>query len=294
MKKLSFLFTFLVLLFNCASKQDIEDRNRNETELNVSEARTVYMQKLDMNPEDMDFFDSESTITKFLIISKNETNQIQIKEIEFSVYSYKDNFIKKVSSNHPRWQPNKFYISEKIKFGNGKQFYDNSNLEINFNQFVIRKTEGITLQEASEKIFQQKFTQPQTIKETILYSLTLDKDLWKKEETQWKKNSDKVVWKNQLEQGYTSSFAFSAYSPDKNTTYYSKIHNIKDYLYKKVKNPDEHFMNNVFNNKEFAMYYYLESDDLNIDSLKIKKLSESKRQELVIYKKDQSLILMKR
>ncbi|NUM41300.1 MAG: hypothetical protein HUU45_06645 [Leptospiraceae bacterium] len=182
-------------------------------------------------------WENESGFVKFLLFSF-ENNKIQVKEIEVSIFSYSDKFLKSVESSFPKNAPRKYKVTEIIRSGKGEEKRNPSGIQVDYDTYNIREYEGDDLQLVIQNFSQKKET-PIHYKETMFYLKLKDGTLWKGLEFITRKNGDLMVWKNS--QGGTSTdYAYTEFSPNKNIIEYSKISSYSDFKYKPLPNDDNY------------------------------------------------------
>lgn len=245
--KFTTLILFL-LVFSCVSEKE---KDIPSISFQRSPSTQIYFSKSD-HKVNSDYFEKDSSFTKFLIFSfKN--NFIQVKEIEISLTSYSNEFLKSINSAFPGKIPKKYKISKIIKTGSGEERKNPAGIQVDYKTFSILESEGNTLTEIIRDIASLKENTINS-QETIFYLRSKDQTLWKGLEFISRGKNDLMVWKNS-QGGSTTDYAYTEFSPKKNVVEYSKIFSYSNYKYKPITIPDQ--KENIYGCTLYSDLHYL-------------------------------------
>ncbi len=283
-KKTFFLFFFPILLFSCQTFTTSDAENKKFLEIFTGD---YYQKTKILNTNN--FFEKASSQYKYLVIRSGEAGNLKVKEIDISFYSYTNKFIDEVNKLFSEKAPLKYTIYEKVKYGEGKRKKGSSDLEVEYTNFSIRHSQSADLLSGLEKFINRKMEAQQLFHEKVVYTNTPDEGLWKLEETELKDGQEAIRWKHYPSGTPARNYPYTEFSPNKNTLEYSRIYAFEDYSYKKIFK-DIPSGSKLYNNKEFAIYYY---PGEKIDPLE-ENLISAKNNKLTLFKMDLPLIIYKK
>ena len=290
-KKYFLLIFFLFFWISCKTVSFVTSNKK------VSSTQFIgdYFQKSKvLNPHN--FFEKPSSQYKFLVVRGAENGNLKVKEIEIFLYAYTNKFLEEVNAVYPEKAPPKFTIYEKIKYGEGKNKDDSSDLEVEYTNFSIRQSQSSDLITGIDKFIHRKTEAQQLFHEKISYSITPDDGLWKSEEILLKDGQEFTRWKHFPSGTLERNYPYTEFHPNKNTLEYSRIYSFEDYSFKKFFK-DIPSGSKLYTNKEFVIYYYpgekFDPQDANLIyfTKNNKQLTLYKANlPLLIYKKKESTI----
>jgi len=239
----------LIFSFSCISEKE---RDVPSFEFPQLAKEQIYFSKSERKFVS-EYFEKDSGFTKFLIFSfKNKV--VQVKEIEISVTSYSDEFLKSVNNVLPGKPPKKFKVMEIIRSGIGEERKNPSGIQVDYNSQSMIEAEGNVLSDVI-KNFPNKKGSTTEYQETIFYLRSGDGTYWKGLEFITRANNELMVWKNS-QGGSSMDYAYTEFSPKKNVIEYSRIFSYSNYKYKPLSIEDDYVSGSIIFRDLNYQYFY--------------------------------------
>jgi hypothetical protein len=248
-----YLIFLLTSLAQCSNSREsvrlpgLEDRLENSD----------HFQKNKIGFQDNTFEDGGYRI-RYLMLRKSKSGATQAKELEVSLFSYSDTFLKNASRFFAGKTPKKFLIQERIKQGTATKSVESDSFEVHFQGLSIRQVENDDLSSAIEDFLNSELPENKEYHEIVKFQLKKDGSIWKKEESRTI-GKKKLSWKNYEEGGLIKRFAYIEFFSNEKEISYSKLHSPQDYLFQIAQKNNIKIMNRLFQNKDYLVYYFPDS-----------------------------------
>lgn len=288
-KKYSFFLAILTTSFffleNC---QTI----KKSSELNFSQfiENSVFFQKSKLNSSQEFTFDKNSTKLKYLTILQSGQGSIA-RFVEISIYSYKEDFYRKVREDFPRSEFQKYKIIETVRAGKAILQENERMVQVQFQTEESRQAGGEDIVESIDKLIAQSYKKSATTNQMTTFSLREDGNLWKKEEFS-QNGKSKFSWRNHEEGGIIKKFAYTEFKENDTEKRISRITDDKEFIFKKIDLQDANKPYKLFQNSEYAIYYFPDAT-YKLEHSNIVAMENPKRQ-LTLYKNKFPILVYKK